>query len=197
MGGRGSGRFWRFDGKATVDSRQAIDIRDWQREGLFEPDCYLRGGFVRRNGIWIWLEADYVRLSYRRRTDDGELQELDYPVRLDATPCHYGGERHWFRCPGVGCGRRVAKLYLGRRYFVCRHCLNLAYPSQREASYERMARRANKLRERLGWDSGIFDAPEGKPKGMHWRTFERLSAEAVQASREAVGTMNRHFCTRF
>jgi hypothetical protein len=60
-----------------------------------------------------------------------------------------------------------------------------------------MARRANKLRERLGWEAGIFDGPEGKPKGMHWQTFERLSAEALQSSREAVVEANKHFCSEF
>jgi hypothetical protein len=81
----------------------------------------------------------------------------------------------------------VAKLYLGGRYFACRHCQQLAYQSQREAPYERMARRANAIRERLGWQYGIFEPPEGKPKGMHWRTFERLSANAERAAREALG----------
>ncbi len=28
----------------------------------------------------------------------------------------------------------------------------------------------------LGWDAGILNLPGGKPKGMHWRTFERLQA---------------------
>jgi hypothetical protein len=54
----------------------------------------------------------------------------------------------------------------------------LAYPSQQETDYDRAARRANKIRERLGWKQGILN-PKGwkKPKGMHWRTFERLNAE--------------------
>ena len=36
-----------------------------------------------------------------------------YPVFLDTTLCHIGGERHWFLCPARGCGRRVAILYGG------------------------------------------------------------------------------------
>jgi hypothetical protein len=186
MGGKGSGRFWRDDAKDTVESRHSIDIRDWQREGLFKPDCYLRGVFIQRNGIWIRLETDHARLSYRCRTNESGSQELDYSVRLDTTPCHYGGERHWFRCPAVGCGRRVAKLYLGQRHFVCRHCLQLAYQSQREAPHERMARRANKLREQLGWEPGFLNGWGGKPKGMHQRTFERLSTEAVDAGHKSL-----------
>lgn len=68
------------------------------------------------------------------------------------------------------------KLY-GGRIFACRHCYDLAYPSQREAEFQRYQRRADKIRERLGWQVG-FDSGWGpKPKGMHWRTFERLVAE--------------------
>ncbi|MFC6906872.1 hypothetical protein [Halalkalicoccus tibetensis] len=30
-----------------------------------------------------------------------EQREYDYPVRLEYTECNFGGERPWFRCPGV------------------------------------------------------------------------------------------------
>ncbi|HNC53469.1 MAG TPA: hypothetical protein PLO14_14745, partial [Accumulibacter sp.] len=36
--------------------------------------------------------------------------------------------------------------------------------------------RAEKIRRRLGWPAGIANPSGGKPKGMHWRTFERLTA---------------------
>jgi hypothetical protein len=42
---------------------------------------------------------------------------------------------------------------------------------------DRATRRAGKLRERLGWEPGILNCSGGKPKGMHWRTFERLPGE--------------------
>ena len=29
----------------------------------------------------------------------------------------------------------------------------------------------------LGWDVGILNLAGGKPKGMHWRTFKRLTAK--------------------
>src|SRR5262249_51545398 len=63
--------------------------------------------------------------------------DLDYSVRLVTTPCHLGGVRWWFICPlsrnGVGCGRRVRKLYLCGKYFGCRHCHNLTYRSCQES----------------------------------------------------------------
>ena len=37
-------------------------------------------------------------------------------------------------------------------------------------------RRAGNIRERLGWHAGIRNRSGGKPKGMHWRTYNRLTA---------------------
>jgi hypothetical protein len=74
----------------------------------------------------------------------------------------------------VYCGRRVTKLYGAGRLFACRHCHRLGYASQLEVPHERGLGRAQKIRRRLG--SGIDDPFRefpAKPKGMHWRTYER------------------------
>ncbi len=34
-----------------------------------------------------------------------------------------------------------------------------------------------RIREKLAWEPGILNGNGWKPKGMHWRTFERLTAE--------------------
>jgi hypothetical protein len=49
----------------------------------------------------------------------------------------------------------VAKLYVSKCYFLCWHCNRLAYASQYEPPWQWARRRANKLRHRLGIDSGI------------------------------------------
>jgi len=64
----------------------------------------------------------------------------------------------------------------GGRVFACRQCNRLTYRSQREAPDDRATRRADKLRNRLGWEAGILNGDSDKPNGMHWRTFERLRA---------------------
>jgi hypothetical protein len=107
-----------------------------------------------RNGkavasIQVRAEADRVILDYRHQRGDGEWKSLNYPVRIEWTPCNYGGARAWFRCPAQGCGRRVAKLYLGSAIFACRHCHQLAYECQRETDDDRAARRADTIRKRL------------------------------------------------
>jgi hypothetical protein len=73
----------------------------------------------------------------------------------------------------------VAILY-GGGIFACRHCYQLAYASAREDIGNRAARRADKLRVRLGWEPGILNLNGGKPKWMRWLTFERLAAEHDQ-----------------
>jgi hypothetical protein len=52
-------------------------------------------------------------------------------LRIERTPCNLGGSRHWFICPVVGCGRRVAILY-GGGIFACRQCHRFAYASSRD-----------------------------------------------------------------
>lgn len=61
--------------------------------------------------------------------------------------------------------------------FACRQYNRQAYRSQREADDDRATRRADTIRRRLGWEPGILNGDGLKPKGMHWRTFERLEAE--------------------
>lgn len=60
---------------------------------------------------------------------------------------------------------------------VCRWTERLAYPGQRETPYDRAARHANRIRDKLGWESGISNGEGLKPKGMHWCSFRKLAAE--------------------
>ena len=48
------------------------------------------------------------------------------------------------------------------------------YRTQREQAHDRACSKADKLRDRLQWEPGILNGNGWKPKGMHWRTFERL-----------------------
>lgn len=179
MGGMGSGRRYQ-GGKDTTSDMRALDIRRLQRDGLLTPGRVF-GWNWSRNGetiasIQMRIEADRVILNYRSRSNGDEWKQMEYPVRLEWTSCYLGGQRAWFLCPAQGCGRRVAILY-GGRVFGCRHCHGLNYQCQRETDDDRAARRADKIKARLKWDVGVLNGPGWKPKGMHWRTFERLRAE--------------------
>lgn len=178
MGGWGSGS-WQ-SGKSTTSDMRAIDVRRLQRDGLLRAGHgfmwrWSRGG-EEVGSIQIRVGSDRITLNYRARSHGEEWQPLDYPIHLEWTPCHFGGRRAWFRCPARGCGRRVAIVY-GGTIFACRRCHRLAYSCQRETPDDRWTRRADKIRDRLDWEPGILNGPAEKPKGMHWRTYERLCAE--------------------
>jgi hypothetical protein len=69
-------------------------------------------------------------------------------IGLDRTPCRFGGERLWFRCPA--CKRRAVVLYDIRRRFRCRHCADLRYATQQADPTARMQIKAQRIRRRLG-----------------------------------------------
>lgn len=179
MGGSGSGRRYQ-GGKDTTSDMRTLDVRRLQRDGLLQPGRAFgwqwTGNGAEVASIQMRTEVDRVMLSYRSRSNGSEWQAMEYPVALEWTLCHLGGRRVWFRCPASGCGRRVAILF-GGAIFACRHCHRLAYPCQRETDDDRAARRADTIRRRLGWEPGILNGEGGKPRGMHWRTFQRLRAE--------------------
>ena len=174
MGGFGSGR--RLQSKNTTNDHRQFDVRRLQRDGFLKPgrtfDWQWKSGNKTMATVNVHTEKNKIMLSYKRRSNDNEWKDMSYPVWLDWTWCNYGNYRAWFFCPG--CGRRVAILY-GGATFACRHCYKLAYSCQRETPLDRAARRANRIRRRLGWEEGILNPRDGKPKGMHWKTFERLS----------------------
>jgi hypothetical protein len=131
-----------------------------------------------------------VILTYRHRSGpSGKWKEVREPVPLSWTACNFGGERPWFICPGAGCGRKVAVLYRLGRYFLCRHCYDLVYESQREDKMYRALRRAQKIRNHLGGSANMMEPFPEKPKGMHWKTYERLWWECQEAKMEQLAGM--------
>jgi hypothetical protein len=68
----------------------------------------------------------------------------------------------------------VALLYGAGEKFACRHCYRLAYTSQQEALHQRGLGKAQKIRIRLGGSPNMLEAFPEKPKGLHWRTYDRL-----------------------
>jgi hypothetical protein len=177
MGGFGSGRFHQ-DGKAVTEHLPSLDVRRLKRKGLLVPGTTstLRWSHSGRVMVSLALRAANDRVLLSTQTSGADETQNQW-VELDQTPCPLGGSRVWFRCPAQGCGRRVALLYMGSSdSLACRHCLQLAYASQREAPEDRAARRADRIRDRLGWEPGIVNGKRCKPKGMHLTTFERLKA---------------------
>ncbi len=119
-----------------------------------------------------------VRKLKREGLIDPEQELVEGVASLAWTPCTFGGTRPWFVCPGGGCGRRVAILYgPGPEQFLCRHCRELTYESQRAGELVRAEMRVEKAEARL--------PPSGtRPKGMHHATFLKLTRAYLMALEE-------------
>lgn len=92
----------------------------------------------------------------------------------------------------LGCERGVATLHYSA-ICICRQCCKLAYRCQRETDDDRAARRADHIRERLAWTPDILNGAGCKPKGMRWRTPERLAAEHNAFVHESLAGAMRRF----
>lgn len=149
MGGYGSNRWsWAYT-RLETDGLLCLDVRWLQRQGYISAPL----GRVRTTVVsWASPEqvvgaimvrvygdgTDAVLLDYCLEGGDGCCVPVREWVRLDRTPCHYGGERVWFLCPG--CGTRRAILYCVAGRFHCRACHDLAYSSTRESPIDRRVR---------------------------------------------------------
>jgi hypothetical protein len=187
MGGAGSGRYPRPSGKITVDVALSLDVRALQRTGLMQPGSWFVTPWANgRAPAAVTVEVQYsaVRLHLPAEVCGVPVEIRSHLIKIESTPCHFGGHRLWFACPTLGCGRRSAILYFGRIALACRTCCELSYQSQRERAPDRALRRAQGLRRRLGGSANVLVPFPGKPLRMHWRTYEVLRQEAVQ--REAM-----------
>ena len=198
MGGEGSGNWYRFDKKTTTGECESVDVRYLHREGLLKPGRWfsLRWSRADRETGSIRIavggndKPQRVLLLYRHRVGGGdEWVEVQEHVFLDWTSCTFGGERPWFICPGDGCGRRVALLYGLGRYFLCRHCYDLVYESQRDNEMHRALHKAQSIRKHLGGSANMMEPFPEKPKGMHWETYERLWWEHHEAEMKQLAGM--------
>jgi hypothetical protein len=198
MGGYGSGR---PSGKQKAEEFRSLDVNRFHREGILTDGR--RGHLVwSRDGAEI-AQIDYhvnearLVLDYRVRQNGGDWGTISQPVPLIYAQCHYGGQRPYFQCLGIvngqTCRRRVIKIYAAGKYFLCRHCYNLAYSSQSEEKSDRMLRRANKIRTALGGERGTAHFIAPKPKGMSQRKYQQKRFEIEWCE----GQANQLFLSKF
>jgi hypothetical protein len=181
MGGSGSGRHWSTV-RGTTSECPSLDVRRLQRGRLLLPGQSFPYEWTRSGkkvaSVQVTTYEDRIELAYDHVGAGAGRQgeRYCYSVLLEWLPCNYGGRSAWFRCPAIGCGRRVAILY-GKGPFACRHCHRLAYPSQRQLAYWRAVSRARAIRQRLGGTANLCEPFPAKPKGMHWQTYGSLFRE--------------------
>ena len=168
MGNWNSGRWHLHQRKTTTDEVLRLDIRVMKRQGMLDDD-----GF---SHTLRWHCEGELLASTGYRLEDSHLildqEGVEQLISVECTPCHFGGQRHWFHCPR--CDRRAELLYRVEGLFLCRCCHNLTYESQNEDRTKRMVRAARKIRRRLGVSSDLSVPIEVKPKGMRRGTFTKL-----------------------
>ena len=197
MGGCGSGNRWRSS-SSTCEAYKRIDLRYLKEKNWLSPgqrhSLSWSHGDEPSGTINYWAYATHLKLEYKSRNEsDNEWQEVAQHVPFDFTPLNFGGHRQWFRCPR--CHRRCLVLYGGARFY-CRKCYRLKYQSQAEDSAQRAITRAQATRKRLGGFEGIDDPFPPKPKGMHWKTYNRL-AEADDQAGQRWDDMMMGFIAKF
>lgn len=141
-----------------------LDVRWMAKTGRLTPgrsgSLTWNRGREQAGSAGFCVEAEALRLLCEING-----KPADQRIRIEQTPCNYGGSRPWFGCPV--CGKRVAVLYLRHAVFKCRSCASVAYRSQSEDAIGRAWLKQQKAEEELG-------AGWRRPKGMHHRTRERL-----------------------
>ena len=178
MGGHGSGRKSCGNGKNLVENCRQIDVRTFYRAKLFHDSG---------PKVWSWRDSEGFQTASIALSCNEQVLEFSYtigsvPLRdsvpIEWTSCNYGGQRPWFRCPSPNCGRRVAKLYLAEKYFLCRGCNRLSYQSQMESRIFSGLNKMQEIRIKLGGNPSILYEFPSKPKGMHWKTYRQLRDKA-------------------
>lgn len=186
--------WYRIDKKRTTEDLLKLSI-GW----LKKHDCLMEKAIV--NGELTWKRSSglcppkeiasvmyftnfigenrSITLSYTY--NDKENIRFEIPV-VCSFP-HYGGKRYWFVCPR--CGRKVAFLY-GGKYFWCRQCQNLSYPTQQMGFLGRMFEKSRKYEERV-LDDGR------RKRWVHHSTLEKYMGKAEYYEKLGLVAMYRTF----
>ncbi len=137
MGGYGSGRYFRYNTKCTVEDCRSVDANDFARWKMF------REGQRYTSTRWTLGDRETGSCGVITQIGDGLtccaflFNNRRVPVALSWYAPGYGGRRYFFLCPV--CHRRVRTLHFKGRELACRICHNLTYKSCNEShSFDRL-----------------------------------------------------------
>jgi hypothetical protein len=148
-------------------------VADW---GGFRPDTCetieMAGDGVDSATLMIDSACKVLTLIYHwDKAEDGrEAATVRQRVLLDEIKRGYG-HQIVFRCPR--CELRCIRLALRPHGMVCAQCGPVVWGANREGKCGRLARRANRIADKLGMKSWA-ERPMEKPAGMRMRTYVSL-----------------------
>jgi hypothetical protein len=134
--------------KLATHEVHGIDLRDLRRGAFFQREA---GTIWFSRWTWGYSLTPHSEVAFFR-VDDAERPvavvmvpktietgwdvQIAYAIRLDWTPCNFGGARPWFLCGlvtgGKTCNSRARIIYkpYNALYFGCRGCWRLSYASR-------------------------------------------------------------------
>lgn len=208
MGGQGSGRWYRYGARGTLDAHLCLEAwrvwRGYKRNGRWSAFHWTRGGNPSGSiSVEVLPDAQTdpilttaqgpgaVVFHYHFAPSNGEERDVENVVPLTWTTPNYGGKRPWFLCPY--CSRRVGVVVIGGGDVKCRRCRGLGYAVCNEAPYDRHIRRRSRVVRRLGGEAkgGLFTTVPDKPPRMHWATYARLVGRYREADIAACRAMEQ------
>lgn len=114
-------------------------------------------GFFKTPSAYTWTAHAGSQLFFLTRARESHISieqagssRQAQCVRLDWTPCAFGGVRPWFRCPRTACGKRVRilRLLAESTDWCCGGCSGKTYPCRqkhRNRYFETLTRPARVL----------------------------------------------------
>lgn len=162
--------------RSSIEDRQRIGVKQMHDGGVLQEGVRATFSWSKRDGtecgMGLAYRDDNLVMHYQLIRESKEPEPVVIILPVEWTPCFYGGHRPWFHCPD--CKRRCLFVYAHFTRYTCRRCVGLPYHSQGSTSFDRAAERANRIRERLGWEGGFLNGMSIRPKGMHRKRFVRL-----------------------
>jgi hypothetical protein len=173
------------EGLLIVAAKQKVGVELYLRGAVKAINVYPEGRFELRDpGLPLPtpLSDDELKEMMKAVTLDNQI------LRITHLPWHFGGNRSYFLCD---CGRRVGTLYRPPGHpWRCRKCYQLTYATRQAAPRQRLILKAQKVREQLGGKLGVLDVFPDKPKGMHWRRYDRLRRFHDQAVENSLAMLS-------
>lgn len=180
----------RLYSKPVADNHLALNITD-----LYKSQLLTEGNQFQ----WAWIKSRLPLVTISLLVRKGSIiitgsSIIAVSVCLTQTGCNYGGKRPWFICPNPKCNRRVAKLFLARGVFRCRHCHRLTYMSCQSSRnhLKQLLLHVRRIKQKL-FIKGLINSQStlvSRPKGMHSSTYLRLRKEYLKSET----CLSRAFC---
>ncbi|MDI9848135.1 hypothetical protein QM467_08740 [Rhodoblastus sp. 17X3] len=168
--------------RARLEDGLKLDLNKLIRDGVLRPGSTCRASIRWANVYSSDESAAGVMTAHMCGKSYGWLElEVDgrrQEIALESQSRHFGGRQWYFVCPRLHCLVSVLWRPYGASAFASRQAWGrrVAYGSQFETWHDRAITQARHVRRKLGgedWELSYGDPMPEKPKGMHWRTYER------------------------